>query len=142
MAKRKKKRNYRAEYKRRIARALEKGYSRSVARGHPKTKTVKEGKVKRKVVTEIGLKAAKFLGVRPGGNLEDVLLEDARRVFGPKNVPKRGIEDPDAPSYQLRLEEMAMRDGDFDWTNEANFIEQMRAIGLTERDAYKHWFSP
>jgi hypothetical protein len=32
------KRDYRAEYKRRIDRALRKGYSRQIARGHPKTK--------------------------------------------------------------------------------------------------------
>lgn len=139
------KRDYRAEYKRRIERALKLGYSRSVARGHPKKKTVhfvdKAG-VKRKKLepVEVGLKGAKFLGVRPGTDIAELINKDALYVFG--KVPRRKKKDSDGPHYQLRLSELARTDGTFDWTNEGNFIEQMRAAGLTEREAYTFWFSP
>ena len=136
-----KKRNYRAEYKRRIERALKLGYSRSIARGHPRTKTVrgKDGR-KRKVVQELGLRAAKFLGKRPGTKLRELVEADAAYVFG--EPPRRIMGDNDGPHYALRLKELERRDGLFDWTNEGVFIEAMRALGLTERDAYAFWFSP
>lgn len=141
----KKKRDYRAEYKRRIERALKLGYSRAIARGHPKTETVsyrgKDGsKKKRKRVVELGLRAARFLGERPGERIDKIVARDAKYTFGKK--PKRGYQDKNEIYYQMRLEEMERRQGTFDWTNEAKFIEQMLALGLTERDAYKNWFSP
>jgi hypothetical protein len=139
-----KKRNYRAEYKRRIERALQKGYSRSVARGHPKIKTITVDysgvKRKKRVVVEVGLKGAKYLGVRPGTDFQKLIQADAKHVFG--EIPKRREIDSDSPRYQLRLEELQKRGGVFDWTNEQNFIAEMQAAGLTERDAYTQWFSP
>jgi hypothetical protein len=143
---RKKKRNYRAEYKRRIARALEKGYSRSVARGHAKTKTRtytrKDGTKGREVVhVEMSIKAAKLFGEKPGTLYADVLRRDANYVFG--EVPKRiKGEDKTSTAYQLRLEGLAKFDGQFNWLDEGAFIAQMMAAGLTEREAYTHWFSP
>ena len=137
------KRNYKAEYARRIQRAKDRGYSKSVARGHANKR-------------EAGINAAKLLGVKPGTDLDALIGRDARRVFGfkPRIVkgtgkPSKGLfgtggarADEFAPEYQLILAEYAKRDGLFDWSNEARFIEQMQAIGMTERDAYTHWFSP
>lgn len=138
------KRDYRAEYKRRIERALQKGYSRSVARGHPKTRTITvqtaAGPKKKKQIVEVGIKASKFLGIRPGGDFLKLILADSKHVFG--EVPKRREGDNDSPRYQLRLEQLQERGGVFDWTNEQNFIAEMQAAGLTEREAYEQWFSP
>jgi hypothetical protein len=72
--------------------------------------------------------------------LEAAVARDARRVFGRK--PKRTKEDPDAPHYELRLAEMAERDGRFDWLEESEFIAQMQSEGATTREAYTLWFSP
>jgi hypothetical protein len=123
----KRKRNYRAEYKRRIDRALAKGYTRAVARGHAPKGTA-------------GIKAAKFLGVNPGADLDDLIERDAKYTFGRK--PKRRKDDTTPPEYQLRLEEMWKRDGRFDWRSEAEFIEQMQGLGFSKREAYTLWFSP
>lgn len=165
-----KKRNYRAEYKRRIERALAKGYSRRLARGH-----AREG--------EVSPRAAKYLSgvlgrpVRVGedyGNIANVsslreyVQVDAVRVFDGR-VPKRGRINPDtgnvtqrrpnedvesylkrtqgwdpedAADYALRLEELKKRDGAFRWENEEEFIASMQANGLNDRDAYSFWFSP
>jgi len=72
--------------------------------------------------------------------LEAQVARDARRVFGRK--PKRGFEDDDAGQYELRLAELAEREGRFDWLDEKTFIAEMRARGATEREAYTLWFSP
>lgn len=136
-----KKRNYKKEYRARIQRALKKGYSRDIARGHPKTKTVTDNKgKKRKVVQELGLRAAKFLGKKPGTPIRELVEADAAYVF--EVTPRRIVGDNDGPHYALRLQELARRDGLFDWVNEGHFIETMKALGLTERDAYTFWFSP
>jgi hypothetical protein len=145
--KRKAKRDYAAEYKRRMARGKKRGLSASAANGH-----YKRG--------EAGILASKFLGIRPGEKLraidaEDfvnwkrlrkIVAKDARLVFGKK--PKRGSEgDEDyAAEYQLRLQELAAArgdiDGKFDWQDEGHFVAQMMSIGSTERQAYTFWFSP
>ena len=120
------KRNYAAEYARRIARAKEKGYSKSVARGH-----ARKG--------EAGIKAAKFLGVKAGADIDAIVAADARRVFGRK--PKR--EFGEAPvQYEEKLIELKKREGRFEWTDEAAFIAAMGDLGMTTHDAYTFWFSP
>jgi hypothetical protein len=129
LAKRKaKRRDYKAEYARRIKRALDQGYSRSVARGHAKHKK-----------GELGIKAARVLNVKPGTNIFEIVARDAKYVFGRK--PKRK-DEPDAPTYLLTLEEKAKREGRFDWLNEAEFIESMKGLGFSERESYTMWFSP
>ena len=122
-----KQRDYKAEYKRRIARAKEKGYSRAVARGH-----ARKG--------EAGIRAAKFLGVPVGSDIEGVVRKDKRRVFGRK-IPRR--EPGEGPlEYEERLTESQQKpERDFKWTSQDEFIESLIALGLTEREAYTHWFS-
>lgn len=116
----KRKRDYKAEYQRRIQRALEKGYSRRVARGHPAR-------------NELGIRAAAFVKERPGTPIRDVIIKDRKRVFGKRPKIKKG---ENIPAYMLRLAELKKQDGQFDWDNEAAFIEQMQAMGLTIREAY------
>ncbi len=144
---RKRKRDYAAEYKRRIERAAKKKIPRDVARGHaPKGKA--------------GIKAARFLGIRPGEPLRAIdpelfsnwekireqVARDARRVFGQK--PKRGSagDEDFAAEYELRLneliEERGNKQGRFSWEDERRFVGEMRAMGATERQAYTFWFSP
>lgn len=152
------KRNYRAEYARRIARGQVRGMSVSQSRGHPKTRTVvvktRKGTRKRVERVELAITAinaanarAKSRGIRPvfkaGADLAAVkraVVRDARYAFG--EVPKRGFDDGSAPEYQLRLEQLASRQSAFDWKNEGKFIEEMMALGLSERQAYSQWFSP
>lgn len=138
---RKKKRNYKAEYKARIERALKKGYSRRIARGHAKRISVEgvDGE-KRSIPVELGLRAAKRIKQRPGTLIEDLIKQDAIWQFG--EAPRREVGDLTGSYYQLRLQELARRPGLFDWTDERKFVDTMKAIGLTERDAYTHWFSP
>jgi hypothetical protein len=115
--KRAKKRNYKAEYKRRIARAKARGFSVSQARGHAKP-------------TELSITAE---------NMRMVVGKDAKRVFGRK--PKR-LPGEDVFAYPERLEEMKKREGQFQWLDESAFIESITKLGLTEREAYTLWFSP
>ena len=122
-----KKRDYKAEYKRRIARAEEKGYSRAVARGH-----ARKG--------EAGIRAAKFLGIRVGSDIDGVVRRDKIRVFG-KKVPKRQKGEQDF-EYEFRLEEERQRkEKRFKWTSQEEFIASLVNLGLTENEAYTHWFS-
>jgi hypothetical protein len=132
----KRKRDYRAEYKRRLERAKAKGYSKDVARGHPK-----KGRA--------GIRAANFLRIPVGSSigLEErdtrgrvkIVVDDARKRFGRRPKRKRGETIAD---YEERLIEMQRRRGSrFEWTDEFDFIRSMTELGLTERDAYTHWFS-
>jgi len=132
-----KKRDYAAEYKRRIRRAKKLGLSKSVARGH-----AKHG--------ELSIKKAKALSekfdvkVKPGTSIKDLAKEDNKHVFGRLiKRKKKGRGDDDASEYAVRLESLKKRDdGIFDWENEHAFVEQMTELGLTEREAYSNWFSP
>lgn len=122
------KRDYKAEYQRRIQRAKEKGYSKAVGRGHPR---------QRKGKHELGIRAAQLLGLPPGTDIDEYVAADARRVFG-GHRPKR--REASIPDYMLRLAELQKTDGEFDWTSEAAFIAQMTALGLTEHEAYGKLF--
>lgn len=122
-----KQRDYKAEYRARVKRALDEGYSRRVARGHA-------GK------RELGIKLAKKLDVKPGSDPFKIVRADAVRVFGSK--PKYTAADGNLAGYQLRLAEMAEREGVFDWTDEGTFIEQLQELGFSEREAYTLWVSP
>ena len=122
------KRDYKAEYQRRLQRAKEKGYSVAVARGHAPKGT-------------LGIRAAKrakeLLAIRQ--QVEKEVERDARKVFGRKPKREKG-EQPFI--YQEKLEELKKRDGQFAWTDEQSFVDEMLELGLTERDAYTFWFSP
>lgn len=125
-AKAKKPRDYKAEYRARIERALKAGYSRRVARGHA-------GR------GEISISAAKRYGVRPGSDPRDLIDAERKHVFGGRQ-PKRSSGESIA-QHILRLQEAAQRDdGLFTWDDEAQFLEQMSDLGLSEREAYTTLF--
>ena len=120
-------RDYKAEYRRRLKKALREGYSRRVARGHAGAR-------------ELGIKAARLHNVKPGTDPFSIIERDASRVFqGAKPILQTG--DGGAAGFQLRLEEQARAQGVFAWTDERQFVTEMQALGLTEREAYTQWFS-
>jgi hypothetical protein len=121
-----KQRDYKAEYQRRIQRAKDKGYSRAIARGHAPR-------------GQAGLRAANFLGVTPGSDLGLDIDRDKNRVFGRKIRRQKG----DTPEiFQERLiEEQRKPEHALKWTSEEEFIASLVKLGLTEREAYTHWFS-
>lgn len=139
-----KRRDYRAEYQRRIARAKALGYSKSVARGHP-----------RKAKGEIGLARSKQMLIRAGATIE-------------RKGRKGTIANPFRPTY-AQIRERAKRLGlplggatfkgkrgriPIAWAGEPgdryltddetrdNFIEYYTTWGLTSQEAYTLWFSP
>lgn len=136
MARKKKKRDYRAEYRKRIARGRARGLPRNIAAGHPK-----RGR-------DIGIEQAKALSekfdveVSPT-RVKNIVLEDNKYTFGRYvRRRKKGHGDRSSDEYALRLGELKRRDGIFDWENEARFIQQMMGLGKTPREAYTLWFSP
>ena len=127
----KRQRDYKTEYQRRIKRAEEKGYSKAVARGHAPKGIA-------------GLRAADFLGIKPGsdlgtGNVYRAVSRDAKRTFGDKPKREKG-ESPE--DYAQKLAELQLQPGRLQWTDEAAFVQSLLNLGLTAQDAYTHWFSP
>ena len=111
MAKRRK-RNYKAEYKRRLARAKKLGYSKTIARGHAR-------------VGEVGIKRAKELGIKP----VVIIRKKSRKGFRhttrtrKRDLKKRGI------TFEI------------DVTDQDEFIATLLNAGFTERESYTLWFS-
>lgn len=135
--KRRKKRDYKAEYARRLERARKLGYSKAVARGHAK-------------LDEMPIKLARKARVKPGSSVKEynTFLEmrkktraEKKKVFG--RVVKRTEDQPDTVTFEAYLEEQSKHPerGQFNWTNEGEFIRQMQELGFDERQAYNFWFS-
>lgn len=115
---RRKKRNYKAEYKRRVKLGKARGLSKSQSRGHPKKGELSASKARIK---------------------KDV-RKDAKHVFG--FVPKRNEDNgPDPFTYEEFLADKKKREGRFDWTDEGAFVAAVTALGLTANEAYTLWFS-
>lgn len=109
-----KRRDYKAEYRRRVKSAKRRGISRAQARGHPKH-------------GEYGLKEARKLGIKPVAI--DLVRKARRRAITAKKKhrkPKIPRELPDTISV----------------TNQDAFIELLKKQGFSERDAFTMWFSP
>jgi hypothetical protein len=130
------KRDYAAEYKRRLQRAKEKGYSKSVARGHPSK-------------GEIGLKRARAM-----------LLPGPVQVIRPRKATRHGFR-PTYKQIRERLESLNLKflaqslqgkrgrvptsfsNGRIiDDDNRDRFIDALTKWGFTPREAYTLWFSP
>lgn len=132
-----KKRDYAAEYRRRIDRAQAAGYSKSVARGHPKRNEVSLRIAKRLKIPpqETALIAAAKQKIKRG------VRRDKVRVFGSRVKRKRKVH-PDTVTYEKFLQQKQQQEErKFDWTDEYEFVRQMMLLGFDEHEAYTLWFS-
>jgi hypothetical protein len=136
-SRKRKPRDYKAEYARRIARAAKQGIPRNVARGHARKGTA-------------GIKLAKILGIPVGS-----AVADRPRVARPS-------PDYVGPTFEERLEaagfgsflveqrrRVLRRDTDLDGraikrvsTRQEEFVQVIMEAVHTEREAYTQWFSP
>jgi len=120
---RKRSRDYRAEYKRRLERALKAGYSRKIARGHA-------GK------REYGIAEAKEASkksrhvVKPGHSK----IHHTGRTIDPEQFEK-GLRELEA----IGIDERAIRE--LDIHDEDSFIAMLLDAGYTPREAYRLRFS-
>ncbi len=112
------KRDYAAEYQRRVARAEAKGYSRSIARGHP-PKGV------------LGISLSNKLKVPVGTEIADISL---------RHVDRPGA-DPDVIENELRAEGFTDRELDeIDYLDQDSFLRMMLDYGYTPHEAYQLYF--
>jgi hypothetical protein len=132
------KRDYRAEYKRRLARAAEKGYSKAVARGHAPKGIA-------------GIKLAKVIGLNPGQPIR-------------KRPPQPPLA-PGAPTFEERLtaagfasliqesrkdylrrlpKTIRPAEDEIDYlvTSQEDFVALVYEAEHSEAEAYTAWFSP
>lgn len=134
------KRDYRAEYARRIERLTSQGFSRSQARGHVKTKRVDDGRGGKRVVRlERSVRTER---------VREKVETDRRAAFG--DLPKRERGET-AAQYERRLD-VARRDFErsaeydpdrepaYDWDDFEGFRDSMLNDGLNEHEAYDLWF--
>lgn len=140
---RKGKRDYAAEYKRRLERALSRGYSRAVARGH-----ARKG--------EVSLKRAKTFGLPPGlrivrqgrhGTPErpyrptyaDIRARARRLGLPLSGATFKGKKGKIPIAWAGPPADRYMKDD----PRRDRFIEfYTTQVGLTDQEAYTLWFSP
>lgn len=109
-----KKRNYKAEYRRRVKKAKKRGISRAQARGHPKH-------------GEYGLKEARGLGIKP------VAIDLVRKARKWAIVAKKKHRKPKMPKALPET---------INVVSQSAFIDLLKQQGFSEREAYTMWFSP
>jgi len=136
-----KRRDYRAEYARRIERLTAEGYSRSQARGHAKTKQIRDAKtgqtrsvrVERPIrVERVREKVERARREAFGGELPKRKRGESPREYDDRLAGIRvEVEDRD---QELEVEQ------DFDFDDMDDFLDSMRDLGLTEHEAYDLWF--
>jgi hypothetical protein len=105
------KRNYAAEYARRIARAKEKGYSKAVARGHARR-------------GEFGLKRSRELNVPPGFRYNRKRSQDA--LAEALNEPR--LADLKIDAFEPGAKYLT--------TNQEEFLAILKEHGFKDREAY------
>lgn len=116
-------RDYKAEYRRRIERAEELGYSRSMARGHPKKGEIGINKERRIVYQN--LKTYHDSTSRKAHEaLKDTVFTMREMAEGLPAIYQKG----EVKYLNGRMQEI--------------FIRLAKEAGFTERQAYSLWFSP
>lgn len=135
---RKRKRDYRAEYQRRVARAAERGYSKAVARGHAPKGVA-------------GIKLAKVIGVKPGQSIRkrppqppvskgEPTFEERLTAAGFASFIEESRKD-----YLRRLpKKVRPSEEDIDYlvTSQEDFVQVIFDAEHSEAEAYTAWFSP
>ena len=134
------KRDYRAEYARRISRLEAQGFSRSQARGHVKTKTIDDERGGRRTIRlERSIRTER---------VREKVETDRRAAFG--DLPKRERGET-AAHYDKRLDDARKehersaeydpdREPAYDWDDFEGFLDSMLDDGLNEHEAYDLWF--
>jgi hypothetical protein len=123
-------RNYREEYRRRIERLETQGFSRSQARGHPKTRTkIHDDGTRYTVKIERSIRVER---------IRTKIETDRRRVFGGE-LPRRQRGES-RQAFENRLETLRVAEGYYDWEDQDGFMEMMRDEGLSEHEGFEIWF--
>lgn len=114
----KSKRDYAAEYKRRVARATSKGYSRAIARGHaPKG--------------VIGLSLAAKLRVPVGTEIDDITIKTVNADPASERQIRKALKKRGLEASELR---------GIEFTDQETFVRQMLGYGFTFREAFDLYF--
>jgi len=128
-------RDYKVEYQRRLARAQERGYSRSVARGHAPKNIA-------------GIKLARILNVKPGSDV-DSRPRQSRSELGSASFQQRleraGFVNFIAEARKRYLERetsLGRREITKLSTSQEQFVQVVVESGHSEKEAYTAWFSP
>lgn len=118
MATRRRKRDYAAEYKRRVARARSKGFTMDIARGHPREGTV-------------GLKLARKIGVPVGTEIADITVRTVNAEPASPRKIRRGLRNKGISEQDIRR---------IDVTDQETFVRTMLGYGLSWRQAFDLYF--
>lgn len=119
---RKKVRDYKAEYARRIDRARRSGVDRSVARGHPRRGLV-------------GIRLSKQYGVKPGSKIANLPIRATGRSVSDDIIDR---ERELLIDQGISIKEINA----IDFHDEESFIKKLLELGYTPREAYQLRFSP
>ena len=140
-----KQRDYKAEYARRVARAAERGYSKSVARGHAPKGVA-------------GIKLAKTIGVQPGQRISErpaaptpqpgqPTFIDRLTAAGFRDFLKEAREEylrnllKKHPEIRAGMREEGQTIASLS-TSREEFVQRVFEAEHSEREAYTAWFSP
>jgi hypothetical protein len=115
-------RDYKAEYARRISRAVRAGLDPSVGRGHPKRGLV-------------GIRLAERYKVKPGSLIADLPIKSTGRIVSDDLIDR---ERELLIDQGISIKEINA----IDFHDEESFIKKLLELGYTPREAYQLRFSP
>ena len=130
-----KKRDYAAEYKRRVDRAIKAGLPKSVGRGHPNKGIV-------------GIREAKFLNIEAGSVRE--IIRNRSAIEAPRKPFVQELYDAGFRNFLVEARKEVLRtkakakeqDARRGSVSQEKFLELILDYVPTESEAYSLWFSP